>query len=196
VAYGRSKARAEQVARRWQAAGAPVTIIYPGMVWGPQDPADGESTLLARAMLGRLIPFRIPGAVPIVDVRDLAAVHAAALTRGAGPRRYLAVAARYPLVEVQRVVSRTVGRRLPRPAVPPRAMLAAGRLAQVAQRVLPIRLPFGHEGPWTAIHCPPVDASATIADLGVQFRPPEDTVRDTVHWLTTRLPRSETTGDR
>src|SRR5690606_28730055 len=74
VAYARSKARSDRVARDWQAKRAPVTIVYPGMVWGPGDPVAGESTLLARAVLGGLIPFRLPGAVPIVDVRDVAAV--------------------------------------------------------------------------------------------------------------------------
>lgn len=33
--YALSKARAEGIARRFQADGHPVTIIYPGMVWGP-----------------------------------------------------------------------------------------------------------------------------------------------------------------
>ena len=50
-AYSRSKAIAERVARRFQAEGAPVVIIYPGSVWGPHDPYLERSTKLARAAL-------------------------------------------------------------------------------------------------------------------------------------------------
>ncbi|HEY2427355.1 MAG TPA: SDR family NAD(P)-dependent oxidoreductase, partial [Acidimicrobiales bacterium] len=43
--YGRSKAKAEEVARRLQEAGAPVVITYPGAVLGPPAGAViGEST--------------------------------------------------------------------------------------------------------------------------------------------------------
>ena len=42
TAYALSKARSEQVARDLQAQAKPVTIVQPGMVWGPEDPALGE----------------------------------------------------------------------------------------------------------------------------------------------------------
>lgn len=183
VPYARSKADAERIARRWQDQGAPVTIVYPGMVWGPHDPAAGESTLLARAVLGRQIPFRLPGEVPVVDVRDVATVLAAALAQRAGARRYHATAELVPMADLQKLITGAVGRRPPRAPVPVPALLATGRMGALLQRILPVRLPVNYEGPWTATHCPPVDASATTADLGVTFRPVADTIRDTVHWL-------------
>lgn len=197
VPYARSKAESERIARRWQDAGAPVTIVYPGMVWGPHDPAAGESTLLARAVLGRMIPFRVPGEVPVVDVRDVAAVLVAAVEAAVpapagstGARRYLAAAEMVPMAGLQRMITAAAGRRPPRAPVPAPVLLAAGRIGALVQRVLPVRLPVSYEGPWSATHCPPVDASATTRDLGVAFRPAADTVRDTVRWLTDdRRPR-------
>ncbi len=43
-AYSRSKAESEQVARRYQGQGAPVVIVYPGGVIGPDDPIWGTAT--------------------------------------------------------------------------------------------------------------------------------------------------------
>jgi nucleoside-diphosphate-sugar epimerase len=43
MAYPASKARQETYVRELQARGGPVVIIYPGGVYGPDDPHDGES---------------------------------------------------------------------------------------------------------------------------------------------------------
>ena len=80
--YARSKAETEQMARELQGDGAPVVITYPGMVWGPHDPHLGESATLARSVLRGLVPMVPRGELPVVDVRDVAAAHAAVLNTG------------------------------------------------------------------------------------------------------------------
>ena len=82
-AYNISKAETEQVARDMQDAGAPVVITLPGMVWGPHDPNVGESAIFARDVLRGLLPFRLGGGPNVVDVRDVAAMHAAVMEPGA-----------------------------------------------------------------------------------------------------------------
>ena len=181
--YARSKARAEAVARRLQDEGAPVTIVHPGMVWGPHDPALGESTRLARDVLAGRVPMLSPGAVPLVDVRDLALVHAAAMRPGAGPRRFLATGEIVTMAMLMRTVAEAGGRRPPRGTMPGWLLLGMGRMADLAQRLVPYRLPLNYQGPWAALHCPTIDASATTRELGVQWRPTADTLRDTVEWL-------------
>ena len=64
--------RAAYGARRYQDAGAPVAISYPGMVWGPHDPHLGESNRLAVQILRARLPLIPNGGMPIIDVRDLA----------------------------------------------------------------------------------------------------------------------------
>jgi dihydroflavonol-4-reductase len=91
-AYARSKADAEVVARRHQEQGAPVVCVYPGSAWGPNDPYDGESSRLLAGILKDRVPFAINGSLPIADVRYIAAVLAAALEPGKGPRRSWSVA--------------------------------------------------------------------------------------------------------
>ncbi|WP_019685593.1 NAD-dependent epimerase/dehydratase family protein, partial [Mycobacterium avium] len=86
--YGTSKAQVEIYARGLQDAGAPVNITYPGMVLGP--PVGDQFGEAGEGVRAALQMHAIPGrsaAWLIVDVRDLAALHAALLEPGRGPRR-------------------------------------------------------------------------------------------------------------
>ena len=181
--YARSKAETEQMARGLQDQGAPVVITYPGMVWGPHDPHLGEAATFARSVLRGLVPMVPPGEMPVVDVRDVAAAHAAVLNPGHGPRRYMLAGATASLAEQISVMRRLAGRRLVRVTAPARLVLAMTSAGDVVQRVLPFRLPFNFGGVWVATNGGPIDASATERDLGVRFRSPEDSIADTLRWL-------------
>lgn len=184
VPYARSKVETERIAQGLQQAAAPIVITRPGMVWGPHDPHFGETAMLVRDMLRGRISIRIPGGVPVVDVRDVAAVHAAVIEAGRGPRRYLATGEFVPFARLFELMRAITGRRLPAaPAVPARVLLAGGAVADAAQRLLPFRLPLQREGPWTVINGRPGDDSGTTEELGVTFRPPEQAIADTVRWL-------------
>ena len=181
--YARSKARAEEVARGFQAEDRPVAIVYPGMVWGPDDPVMGESSQFARSVLDGKLPFGLPGSVPVVDVRDVAAVIAAAMRPGRGPRRYLACSREVPMRRVQAVVAEAAGARPPRGTAPGWLVLGLGRAADAVQRIVPTRLPINYQAPWTLTHAAPLGGSATEEQLGVRFRDAEESVRDTARWL-------------
>ena len=83
--YGTSKAQVDIYARGLQDAGAPVNITYPGMVLGP--PVGDQSGEAGEGVKAALHMHAIPGrsaAWLVVDVRDLAALHAALLEPGVG----------------------------------------------------------------------------------------------------------------
>ena len=181
--YARSKAETERMARELQDDGAPVVITYPGMVWGPHDPHLGEAATFARSVLRGLVPMVPSGLLPVVDVRDVAAAHAASLTSGHGSGRYMLAGDMASLADLIDLIRRITGRRLMRvkaPAAPVLGMAAAG---DAVQRVLPFRLPVNFGAVWTIKHGAPTDASATERDLGVRFRPAEDSVADMLRWL-------------
>jgi dihydroflavonol-4-reductase len=67
-----------------------VVITYPGAAYGPHDPHLGDQLRRLRNILKGRIPIAPSGGYGIVDVRDMAKVHAAVLEPGRGPRRYLA----------------------------------------------------------------------------------------------------------
>ncbi len=87
--YAASKQEQERYARELQERGARFVITYPGSVWGPHDPYDGESTMLARNFKRGLVPFVPMGQLAVVDVRDVADAHARLMEPGKGPRRYV-----------------------------------------------------------------------------------------------------------
>src|SRR5262249_25653494 len=88
-AYFPSEADSERGAREVPAAGAPGGSVLPAGVGGPDAPHLGEGATLAANVLRRRYPIVMPGGLHIADVRDVAAVLAAVMQPGRGPRSYL-----------------------------------------------------------------------------------------------------------
>ena len=174
--YTTSKVESERVARERQDAGAPVTIVNPGGILGPLDPYLGESNQVVRDVLRGRLPTWPRGGMQWVDVRDTAAVIAAALGRPGG--RYLVPGANVAVPH--RVLAEVTGRRIPVVILP---------MPVVVPLVLPgyltgwSFLPGALEGARVIGLGAVVDASATTADLGVAGRPVHESLRDTARWM-------------
>lgn len=181
--YSRSKAEAERVARALQAGGAPLVITYPGGVWGPGDPYAGEGTsaVLRFVKLG-FAPCPASGGLPLVDVRDVAALHAALLVPGRGPRRYMAGGPFVTARTLGDAFERVTGRHVRTPRVPGALMRGVGRVGDWSRH-----LGFSHgltrEAMVTLTRGVPCDDAPTTTELGVGFRPLEETLHDTLAWL-------------
>ncbi len=182
-AYAQSKADAERVARKLQEAGAPVVVVYPGSVWGPQDPHFGESSRMAVQVLKgqfRVVPT---GGYPFVDVRDLAAALPAGFERGRGPRRFVLGGRFTRLTDLVRLVAGVTGRRLAFLTVPAKLALGSAWGADLVQKVLPGRLPVHVGGAYIVACDARSDDSRAVAELGFSARPLPETIADTVRWL-------------
>jgi nucleoside-diphosphate-sugar epimerase len=187
--YTRSKIAAEQVARGAQQAGAPVVITYPAVVQGPHDPHLGDSVRFVRDLLRGRLPVLPRGRLSFVDVRDVAALHAAVLRPGQGARRYLLGGPAVEVTQVAAVLGELTGRRLPHRTAPDWALQRGGRLADRAQRLLPVRLPVSAEQVALPLSIPVgviVDDSATRQELAIERRELRQTLADTVRWLAAR----------
>jgi dihydroflavonol-4-reductase len=182
-AYSQSKVAAERIARDMQADGAPVVIVNPVGLLGPHDPHMGDFTALARDVLAGKVPIMPKGETPIVDVRDVAAAHAALMRPGFGGRRFVVAGGHVTLADFAKVASSVTGRRIPAITVPGRPLLAIGKAADSVARTLRVKLPVNFEGPWFLVHGARADASAVEHALGVRFRPPAETLADTFGWL-------------
>jgi UDP-glucose 4-epimerase len=183
-AYGRTKAAADRIAREHQAAGSPVVITYPSSVAGPPAgsrrgiTADGLAPLLR---LGVSVTF--DGAMTMVDVRDVAAVHAALMEQGRGPRRYVCGGHMVRFDDALDAVERVTGRRLRRVRVSGRAIRGIGRVSDLLARWLPMTPSFSYEAAWLLTAMCPTDDSRTHSELGVHWRPVEDTLAASIDGL-------------
>lgn len=181
--YVRSKVESEEVARELQRRGAPVVIVYPGAVFGPHDPYLSDQNRRLRDLLRGLYPMWPAGGVHAVDVRDVARVHAAVLTPGAGPRRFLVPGHFLDGPTMFDTLRRVTGRRLPYLPVPTPVMRPLARVASAAQRVLPFHLPAEYEGVVILGHATRCDDTGTRRRLEITPRPLTETFTDTVRWL-------------
>jgi dihydroflavonol-4-reductase len=182
--YGTSKALVDIYARGLQDAGAPVNITYPGMVLGPPvGDQYGEANEGVKAALQmHTIPGRSGGWL-IVDVRDLAALHAALLEPGRGPRRYTAGGHRVPPSELANMLGRVADTPMLAVPIPDTALRVAGAVLDRAGRFLPFDTPFTAAGMQYYTQMPASDDSPSEKDLGITYRDPHETVAATIDAL-------------
>jgi dihydroflavonol-4-reductase len=182
--YGTSKAQVEIYARGLQDAGAPVNITYPGMVLGP--PVGDQFGEAGAGVKAAVQMHAIPGrsaAWLVVDVRDLAALHAALLEPGRGPRRYTAGGHRVPVAELATMLGQVAGTPMVAVPIPDTALRVAGAVLDRAGRFLPFETPFTSAGMQYYTQMPASDDSPSERELGITYRDPRDTVADTFEAL-------------
>ncbi len=180
-AYGRSKADAERIARALQDQGAPLTIVYPGGVWGPDDPNLTEQVRAAGTLVRSGVPIT-SGGLTVLDVRDLAEVICRAVEPARGARRFILGGHFFTTPELADLLEEVGGRarRLPSP---PRALRTMGRVNDALMRVVPVTFSITYEGMVFLTRGIRTDDSATLAALDVTLRPPGETLADTLRWL-------------
>ena len=179
--YGTSKAQVEIYARGLQDAGAPVNITYPGMVLGP--PVGDQYGEAGEGVRAALVMHAIPGrsaAWLIVDVRDLAALHAALVEPGRGPRRYMAGGHRVPAAELAQILGETGDTPMVSVPIPDVALRIAGAVMDRAGRLLPFDTPFTSAGMQYYTQMPASDDSPSERELGITYRDPKETIADTI----------------
>lgn len=183
--YSRSKIASEGVARLLQEQGAPVVTVYPGSVYGPEDPYVGEQAMRLAWIARGLFPLWPSGGMHAVDVRDTAAVVEACLRPGLGPRRYVVPGHHMTGDDLYRAVGAAIGRRRPHVNLPRGLVPVATAPMDAVHRLLPRRwrYPADREGAEIGARNTRFDTSPAEHELGVQARPLEESIRDTVMWL-------------
>lgn len=175
--YARTKGYADTVARRLQADGAPVVISYPSSVVGPAFHTAPGVTETGWAMITRYrVAPKVRGGMMMIDVRDVAAVHAAAMAPGRGPHRYVCGGKMVTFNEMVDAVETGLGQPIRRLPISPGLFRAAGRAADLAGRFVPLGAEFSYEAAWLLTSATPTDDSATLSDLGLSWRSPTEAI--------------------
>jgi len=178
--YIKSKTLAERAAWDFVATEAPelaLTTVNPVLVLGP--PLDGNfgtSVQLVERLLSGKDPMMPKFGFNVVDVRDIAAMHVAALDRpDTAGRRYIGSDRFMPFAEIAKVVK----------AAYPERRIATREAPNALMRLLAVFDPSIRQILPSLGRRDVVSGARAQADLGIAFRPAEATIRDTAHWLVT-----------
>jgi nucleoside-diphosphate-sugar epimerase len=173
--YVKSKTIAERAARDWVAAegGALEFVsVNPGMVLGPVESADFSASVeLVQQLLSGAMPMAPNLGFPIVDVRDIAALHVLALeTPGLAGERFLGAGAFLTALEVAGVLRTRLGQKARKAPTKPMPDWLVTILALFNAEVRGVTTEIGK-----VRH---VDASHARERLGWTMRPVEDTLAE------------------
>ncbi|MGI9603156.1 MAG: NAD-dependent epimerase/dehydratase family protein [Acidimicrobiales bacterium] len=183
--YAESKAACERFARNLQADGAPVVIFYPGGIVGP---IDAGSHVVGEGWRDALRPGWVPvitsGGTSYIDVRDLSSAMVAAIEPARGPRRYMAGGTFVDWTQNADALDLATGKQWKRRRIPGRVMEVVGRTGDLVARVRSSWTPpIGFEAATTMTRSVPTDDSALRDDLGVVYRPLEESLGEMIGWL-------------
>lgn len=175
--YAQTKAYADRVARRLQQQGAPVVVTYPSSVVGAAFHTEPGVTERGWAPIVRYgVAPRLRGGMQMVDVRDIARVHAAVLTPGRGPRRYVCGGNLVAFDDMISALEFGAGRRFTRVPVSQRMFRGLSRVGDVLSNVVAMGDGLSYEAALLLTAATPTDDSATLNDLGIGWRSPIDAI--------------------
>jgi nucleoside-diphosphate-sugar epimerase len=180
--YGQSKVEAEIYLRELQQQRAPISIVYPGGVIGPDDPgfSDSFKALKHRMENG----FRIfgNGGIQYVDVRDLAAVVCSLLLSG-GSGRILLPGVYTTWTALADTIEAVSGCQLQRIPAQGWKLRLIGRITDVVRLIKTVDSPISAETMRYATLWPNIKNSQELARRGLELRSTRETFSDAIAWM-------------
>ena len=180
--YDRTKWVAHyQVAEPMIAAGLPLMIVQPGLIYGPGD------TSALRPMLIQYLRRRLPmvpkrTAFCWAHVDDVARGHALAMEKGRPGQTYIIAGPPHTLIEALETAEQITGIRAPRLRASPSVLKALARVMGVLETVVPLPESYTAEGLRTTAGVTYLgDNTKARRELGYDPRPLRDGFTETLH---------------
>lgn len=161
------------------------SMILPGWMFGPGDSAPSSAGQAVLDFLNQRLPGILPGSFSVVDVRDVAAAMIAAAQCGRNKERYLVAGRSVSFAELMALLARITGLPMPQRRIPMPLLYAMAVANEAWARI------SGHPA-LLSLATVRVIASESerssfvsdkaVAELGVLFRPLQDTLADVVAW--------------
>lgn len=189
--YYRSKILADQAVLRFLARYPDMhaNLVLPGWMWGPADIGPTSSGQFVNDVVLGKLPGLVPGSFSVVDARDVAQAHIAAALRGQRGERYLAAGRHMTMRQLVPLLGRIADVRTPTRALPLPLLYALAAVQEIYARIsgrpvllslATVRLMVKEAGRTHFSH------AKSERELGLTFRPFEQTVADTVAWYRDR----------
>ena len=182
--YARSKLLTEQgIAGFLKTHHLPVILMLPSALFGPQDVGPSATGQAIIQILERKFPVIPPGGVGMVDARDVAVAMIKAAERGRSGERYIVSKEYITLEHLAQTVSKVCGVPIAARHIPYTALNLLAHAAELTSR-LTGRQPAISVNALKAMNRKhEVSSEKVIRELGVTFRPFEETIRDTANWF-------------
>ncbi len=160
-----------------------LTTVLPGWMWGPGDAAPTAAGQLVMDFLQGKLPAVPPGGTSLVDARDVASGIVQLLENPPVQNRYILGGRKTSLRQIVDGLAVCTGKPAPRWNIPFWVAYLVAWGSENWARWSGKPTAMTREGVRTLKDFHTVDSSRAQRDLGVRFRPLEETLRDTVDWL-------------
>ncbi len=185
-AYKQSKFAAERTAEAWHERGLPVVIVSPTTPVGEGDAKPTPTGRMIVDFLSGRIPAYVAGGLNVVDVRDVAAGHLLAETRGQPGQRYILGCRNLSFRELFQLLARVSGRAAPRLRLPYWLPLAAAHAEVLLARRTRREPRFTPEAVRLSALPMYFDAGRAVRELGLPQSPVEGALARAVEWYRAR----------
>ncbi|PIE38273.1 MAG: nucleoside-diphosphate sugar epimerase [Gammaproteobacteria bacterium] len=180
IAKTRSEQEAQRLAKEY---GIYLVVICPSMVLGPYDYRITPSNRLVQDWVNG-VGQTYTGGVNLVDVRDVAAAHVAALTRGENGKRYVAGGDNVQVKDLGQMIKQLTGKRPLHIPLSRRVMLGSASVVEKLCRLLGLQPPFTRDLLYEVVErYGYYNTQATETELGIKSRDAEACLRGAIQWL-------------
>jgi len=177
--YERAKFEAEQIALSYADRGLPIVIVNPASVYGPGDLKPSGRAIID-LVNGRMSGI-FAGSNSLVYVNDVAAGHVLAAQKGRIGERYILCGCRVTLKQWVDVLCKLSGAKTP-PTVPAFLAGAVASFGEIVSRFTKNPPVLSRETFRLASHGFQVDGSKAAKELGVEYTPLEEGLREALLW--------------
>jgi dihydroflavonol-4-reductase len=182
--YARSKWLAEHWVRKLAAEGHPIVIVYPTTPVGPGDYQLTSPTRMIRDFVSGKTPAYLDTTLNWIDVRDIAEGHRRACLYGKTGGRYILGNENLPLRRILDILEKGLQRPMPKHRVSYALAWTAAVVSEFIANHLTGRPPVASlEGVRLARAGLTFDCSRAREELGLQPRPVDAAIIETVRWL-------------
>ncbi|MNG71456.1 3 beta-hydroxysteroid dehydrogenase/Delta 5--_4-isomerase [compost metagenome] len=186
--YYRSKILADEVVLAFLQSHPDMngSLVLPGWMWGPADLGPTSSGQLANDVMNGKLPGLVPGSFSVVDARDVALAMILAAERGKRAERYLAAGRHMTMQQLVPLLGKIAGVQTPKRTLPLPLLYIIAALQEAYARLsgkpvllslATVRLMVKEANRSHFNH------AKSERELGLTFRPVEQTIGDTVTWL-------------
>jgi len=181
--YFKSKILAEKEIFKWlETHEMPVMIILPGWMYGPGDAAPTSAGRIVLSYLNGKLPGSYDGGGSTVDARDVALAMIAAAERGESGERYSVAGELRTLSEINNTLEKVTGIPAPPLKISYPIMLAMAFVVENIARLRGAETLMTTRGIKTLRRKARFSSAKAQRELGITFRPFEETIADQVDW--------------